>query len=134
MRRVKIELWDDLHWAEDKRLTAAALTITVGLNGAWAELDVSEANHTLIRNVLDPWMKAGHEPDSQPAPPPRKTGRPPGTHREIPRESLEWGRTIREFARKQDIPYQTRTGKYYYSVRLRKAYEEYLEKKPEGER
>lgn len=123
MREITVRIYDDLDFARDGTRTEAAVTLAIGLAGKWTELDLSEANHTLIRAQIEDWMKAGHRPDEEPALPPRKRGAAPG--RKIPRESLEWGQRVREFARENDIPYITKTGKYYYSNRLRKAYAEY---------
>ena len=47
MREVKVlvKLYDDLDLALDGTKTVAEHTVTVGLNGVWRELDLSEARH-----------------------------------------------------------------------------------------
>jgi hypothetical protein len=108
----------------------AQRTVTIGLNGTWSELDLTDAAYKEVMAAMTPWMAAGHAPDSQPVQPPARRGRPPG--RSIPRKSLEWGKAIRAFAEKEGIPYMTDSGKFYYSVRLRRAYDEYLRQQASG--
>lgn len=123
MRRVRIEVWDDLDWARDGTLTAAEQVITIGLNGTWAELDVSRESQELITGVLGQWIKAGHPLDSEE----QADVHPYQPRKVIPRESIEFGKALRQFAREHGLSYTTPSGGYYYGVELRKAYAKHLQ-------
>jgi hypothetical protein len=124
MREVEIKLYDDLDYAESGRKTEAAVTVTVGLDGTWRQLDLSQEHGEQLAKLLQPYLNAGHPPDSPPEPR-RNSGTPKGG--KISRESLEWGKAIREFAKANGYSYTTTTGKLYYSVKLREAYARHLE-------
>jgi hypothetical protein len=124
VREVEVKLYDDLDYAESGRRTEAAVTVTVGLNGTWRELDLSEEHGEQLAKLLQPYLQAGHPPDSPPEPHGRKGQ---GKGRKISRESLEWGKGIRAFAKQNGYSYTTSTGKLYYSALLRDAYARHLE-------
>lgn len=69
MREITVKVFDDLDFHEDGTRNEACVTVTVGLNGVWRELDLTEANEKEVRDTLDRLMAAGHEPDETPAPP-----------------------------------------------------------------
>jgi hypothetical protein len=120
MREVSIKVYDDLDYEEDGTKNEAAVTVTIGLNGDWVELDLSEPNHTTLQEVIGRWMRAGHAPDT-PVTTPR--GRS-GSKRKTP--EFEYGKALRAFANEHGIRYRTTTGKYYYSKKLTEAFEKHL--------
>ena len=121
MREVTIKIWDDLAFARDETRIEAAVTASVGLDGSWRELDLSEASHAELKKILQPYLDAGRIPASSPKP-----ADPVRARRSTPQFAYMEG--MREFARENGFKYITTTGKYYYQVRLRKAYADYLEK------
>jgi hypothetical protein len=125
MRKIEVKFFDDLDWTYlDKTLTTAAVTVTVGLDGVWRELDLSDPHNTEVREQLGRWMRAGRVPGSEEVTPAgKRLGRPPGTQRTIAPETLAEGKAMRAFANEHGIRYITKAGKYYYSVKLREAWD-----------
>jgi hypothetical protein len=122
MREVSIKVYDDREFHALGAKIEAVITVTVGFNGKWFELDLSEVNHTRLREDLSPWLTAGHAPDAPvAAPKPKGSG---GAKRKSP--EFEYGKALREFAVKHDITFRTSTGKYYYSKQLTEAFEKHL--------
>ncbi len=68
MREISVRVSDDLDFARDGVRHEAAVTLSVGLNGRWAELDLTRENEKLVIDMLDELMTAGHEPDLPPVP------------------------------------------------------------------
>lgn len=120
MREVSIKVYDDLDFRRDGTKNEAAVTVTLGFQGKWVELDLSERNNEELHRAMGVFMDAGHPPEHDQAPAP-----PKGT---ISRKSpeFEYGKALRAFAKEQDIPYRTKTGKYYYSRKLTGAFEKHL--------
>jgi Lsr2 len=126
-----VKINDDLDFTRDGTETEAVVTVTVGLNGIWRELDLSEANDAGLQAVIQPYLDAGRPPEEDPAQKKKKkTGATPGYH--IPAETIEYGKRLRAFAQENGFRYLTDTGKYYYSQRLKKAYAAHLAKEREG--
>lgn len=121
MREVSIKIYDDLDWARDKTRHEAAVSVLIGLDGTWAELDLTGTNNEVIRSMLEQWMSAGHPPDDTP---PHRPGRRPGPQGKIPPESMEYGRAIRAFAAARGFSTATAngSGKRYYSRALKQAF------------
>jgi Lsr2 len=119
MREVSIKVWDDLDWANDETRNEAVVTVTLGFQGNWVELDLSEVNHTRLQVLLGDYLNAGHPPDG-----PVTTPRGPQAGRKTP--EFEYGKALREFANEAGIRYRTKTGKYYYSKKLTDAFEKHL--------
>lgn len=69
MREISVRISDDLDWTRTGARNEAAVTLAVGLDGRWTELDLTEANEKLVRDILDELMAAGHEPEEPPKPP-----------------------------------------------------------------
>ena len=69
MREISVRVSDDLDFTRDGVRNEAAVTVTVGLNGAWKELDLTRENEKMVSDILDELMAAGRDPDEQPAPP-----------------------------------------------------------------
>ncbi len=123
MREVSIRIYDDLDYARDKTRNEATVSVLVGLDGMWAELDLGEANMEKVRQTLQRWMSAGHSPETPP--PARRSGRRPGPQGKIPPESLARGKAIRAFAAVRGFSTTTAngSGKTYYSDPLKRAFE-----------
>jgi len=122
----QIRIYDDLDHARDKSKNEAAHTVTVGLNGVWRELDLSEDHHKELIALLQPYQDAGHVPAEAPKPNDPLRGK-----RSSPEFAYMQG--MREFAKANNLRYVTSTGKFYYSTSLRKAYAEHLAKEARGE-
>lgn len=105
-RTVEVHLWDDLSEIRVK----ADTTVVVGLDGEWAELDLTSENAKRVREQLRSYIDAGHEPDQVPAPPAVLTPR---------EESIAWWKGCREFARANGYKVST---KGYVSTAVRQEY------------
>lgn len=79
MREISVRVFDDLDFTRSGERNEAAITVSVGLNGVWRELDLTKVNEEIIRGALDEWMTAGHEPDVEPRPPVKRFGPNPDT-------------------------------------------------------
>jgi len=110
---IKLKLVDDLD-----KVTDAAETVTIGLNGEWRELDLSEANAQQIRDDIQRYWDAGREPDG----PVLRRDRRPGK----PRYGQQFYKGFRKWADEHGIKYETPGGNSYYRDNDIKAYLEYL--------
>ena len=119
MREVSIKVYDDLDFKRDGTKNEAALTVTLGFQGKWVELDLSERNHTELQRAMGVFMDAGHPPDA-----PVTTPRGSQASRKSP--EFEYGKALRAFANEAGIRYRTKTGKYYYSKKLTDSFEKHL--------
>lgn len=117
MREVRtiVDFWDDVDLKSDGKKNEAALTVTLGFNGVWRELDLSEAHHEQLQRELKGWLDAGHPPKGP------VTG--PKSHQTRKSPEFEYRAELRAFATAHDFSYITKTGKYYYSKKLVQAYE-----------
>lgn len=127
MREIALRIWDDVH-AQAGTKVEAQVTVSIGLDGNWTELDLTSGNREQLCKLLAPWLAAGRplrEPPAAPATSRKALGR--GTSGLKIRE-WEHGRTysraIRAFADANGISYITPGGKWYYSRELRDAYAE----------
>lgn len=117
MREVAVKIWDDIDFAGNGTRVEAAVTITIGLDGTEREMDLSETNHRELLRFLEPYLKAGRTPGQ-----PGKTGSA-SRKKAVPHEYMEG---MRIFAKDNGFSYITKKGQYYYPVKLRNAYKEYL--------
>lgn len=99
-RTIEVKLWDDL--ADEPRTVEATHTITVGLDGRWAELDLTAENHKRIHAQIAALIEKGHEPG---APPNGKTV-PSGGSKAAPngkasgrQAAIQWWTGCRDYAR-----------------------------------
>lgn len=128
MREISVRVSDDLDYKRDGTRNDAAVTLTVGLNGTWAELDLTEANEKLVRDTVGELMAAGHEPEDAPA-------EPEENHLT---EKVAFNRRLRAWCRDNGLKnssgsgwaYQTNTtGLDYIGRPLARKYQEYLDNK-----
>lgn len=126
MREIQVRVFDDLDYSREGLKNEASATITVGLNGTWRELDVTEANEKMIRDLLHPVLSAGHEPDS---PVPVQARQVHDSQR------MAFLKNLREWVRAQGLRNPENTGwayqtgaslSYYYSRDLLDKYQAYL--------
>jgi hypothetical protein len=68
VKEIAVKIFDDLDFHESGARHEACVTLSIGLNGTWRELDLTEANEKEVRDTLDRLMAAGHEPDRVPVP------------------------------------------------------------------
>lgn len=125
MREVTVVIYDDLDYCRDGTKTVAERTVTIGLDGVWRELDLSEVRYTELQKLLGPYLEAGHPPAEAP-----KRNDPLRGRRNTP--EFAYRKALREFATANGFRYITETGKYYYSKKLKAAYDEYLAKAAAG--
>jgi hypothetical protein len=68
MREISVRVSDDLDYIRDGVKNEATTQLTVGLNGIWRELDLTDVNAKLVRDLLEELMAAGHKPEEAPVP------------------------------------------------------------------
>ena len=132
MKELQLVLTDDLtHHLTGERVPADE-TVLIALDGRSRELDLSAQHAKELRELLAPYMAAGHMPDMPPVNPTEK-------HVKTPTPSLVLARArqklIRDFADERGMRspdgkrpiYRTASGGYYYSFRLMRMYEAHLE-------
>jgi hypothetical protein len=113
-------LWDDLDLAETGEKNPAQHKITVGWDGRWYELDLTEQHYRRLDAQLAPYLRAGHAPEHAPAPSRKSPKSPP----EIAgyRSARQRGDLVRAFANEHEFNYRTPGGGYYYNRDLREAF------------
>lgn len=128
MREITVKVFDDLDFHEYGERNEACATVTVGLNGTWRELEVTEKNEKEVRATLERLMAAGHDPD-HPVMPPKNAA---------PAEVIARNEAIRDWCRETGLmnssgtgyAYQTNTTLLNYIGKpLIRKYEEYLARK-----
>lgn len=129
MHEYAILTWDDVEAAAGRKVPAAA-TVMVGLDGNWAELDLTAENEERLRAEVSAWVGIGRpvtEPvlarPAEPGARKAKTWKVRSWERGRP-----WGVAIRAFADERGLGYLTPSGKYYYSKELRDAYAAHIGK------
>jgi len=131
MREITVKIYDDLDFRTDGSRNEAAGTITVGLDGIWRELDVTDVNEKGIRDTIERLFAAGREPETPPEPRPKGSPDPA-----IIRRNQE----IRQWCQDNGImnssgtgyAYQTNGSKQDYIGRpLLRRYENYLAERKE---
>ena len=88
MKQVEVKAYDDLDWSEKQQKNEAATTVTVGLDGRWIELDLTQAHATELVRYLDRYMTAGNRPTKPPVL--RSASSPRAGGREFGRNRLAW--------------------------------------------
>jgi hypothetical protein len=131
MREITVSNWDDLHFAEGKRIAAEPGPDTVlQLNGQRVELALTDEHKRQLADVLAPYFEAGEK--TRPVRRPGATG-----DRSRMAESRVYNKAMREWAEapeqqgKYKITYAQlqngKQGKPYYPEDLRRAYKAFLE-------
>jgi hypothetical protein len=129
MREISISVSDDLDFTRDGVKNKATTTVTVGLNGLWRELDLTEANEKLVRDILDELMAAGHKPEEVPVSPNGKSKFGPNP------EKAAFNEKVRTWCREAGLrnssgtgwAYQTNTsGADYIGEPLLRKYQDHL--------
>lgn len=93
MREISVRIFDDLDFKENGTRNEACVTLNIGLNGVWRELDVTAENEKEIRDTLDRLMSAGREPEVAPEPPSARSKFGPNPAKAAYNERLrEWVR------------------------------------------
>lgn len=130
MRELQLILSDDLTYAETGERVPADETVVIALDNKTRELDLTAENAKKIRELLGPWIDAGHSPGNQPATKP--TASDPSSHKGgVYVLSRARQRVIRDFADNLGLKssdgqrpiYRTPGGGYYYPYKLRKMFE-----------
>jgi hypothetical protein len=107
--------YDDLDRTEKDQRTPATATHYVGLDGRWAELDLTPEHEGELLAFIGRYMKAGITPAEPPKPP--KGGGPPGAER---------NQRILEFAQQRGLKHTKRSaGGWYFPVATMAAWEKY---------
>lgn len=107
MREISVSVSDDLDFTRDGVKNKATTTVTVGLNGIWRELDLTEANEKLVRDILDEFMAAGHKPEETPVPVAGKSKFGPNP------EKAAFNEEVRAWCRETGLRNSTGTGWAY---------------------
>lgn len=94
MKEITVKAYDDLDYRDHGERNEAAVTVTIGLDGAWRELDLTEVNEKAIKDILCPLMAVGREPEDPPVPPAKhkKTGPPDPAKAAFNEELRAWCR------------------------------------------
>lgn len=141
MKELQLVLSDDLTYATTGERVPADESVTISLDGRTRELDLTAAHAKELRDILDPYMKAGHVPGNEP-----NLTSPEGKRIKKPTPSLIEARAeqkkIRDWADSMGLKspdgkrpiYRTESGGYYYSYKLLKEYEAYLQRAAGGDR
>lgn len=110
MKEITVKAYDDLDFNRDNVRNEAAVTLIVGLNGSWRELDLTEHNEKLVRDILDELMAAGREPEEEVKSPSvkqhKKTGPPDPA-------KIAFNEELREWCRENKIMNSSGTGYAY---------------------
>jgi hypothetical protein len=126
MKEVQIVVSDDLTFAESGKRVEADETVVISIDGKKRELDLTEEHAAELRELLDPWMTAGHKPGAEP-PEPREhptKGRDMSVGRERMAKLRDWvdENHLRGRSGPDRPAYLTTTGKNYAPDWLLKAY------------
>ena len=128
MKEMQVIVSDDIIFADTGKRVTADETVILSLDGKRVELDLCESNAKELRELLDPWLNAGHKPESTPASPPaRKTLKGEGVlkaGRLRMAELRQWvdENHVRSLSPPDRPAYLTRTGKNYSPDWLLHAY------------
>lgn len=114
MKEVIPVLWDDLILAEEGTKKPADITVTLAYNGAEIDLDLSTEHANELGSVLARYFDAIRKLRQGKARSPVDSTR------------TQYNKGLREWANREGLNYRTTTGKYYYSERLKAAYDAYL--------
>lgn len=137
MRELQLILSDDLIYAQTGNRIPAAESVTVSLDGRVRELDLTAEHAKELRELLEPWLNAGHPPGGQPAP--GTSGTSKGFRGGAYMLSRARQKAIRDFADERGLKsedgkrpiYRTPGGGYYYPYKLRKMFEGHIAEQQE---
>lgn len=107
MKEISVRVFDDLDFAESNERNEARATVSVGLNGTWRELDLTEANEKMVTDTLKRWMAAGSEPAEPPLPPATRSKFGPNP------EKAAFNERLRAWVRQTGLKNSTGTGWAY---------------------
>ncbi len=132
MRELRLSVSDDLTYNRTGEREPADETVVIALDGTVRELDLTERHAKELRDLLAPYLEAGHPPGAQPSSPEGKS-RSKGPNVQLvnarARQRLvrEWAdsRGLRSEDGKRPI-YRTPGGGYYYPYGLMRMYEAHL--------
>lgn len=139
MKELQLVLSDDLTFATTGERIPADESVTISIDGRARELDLTAAHAKELRDILDPYMKAGHVPGNEP-----NLTSPEGKRIKKPTPSLIEARAeqkkIRDYADARGLKspdgkrpiYRTEGGGYYYPHSLVVEYQAWVEARNSG--
>ena len=118
MKQVKIAVYDDIEYRLNKRLIEAKRTLTIGLEGEWREIDLSESNLQAFSEAFGIYWAHSS--------PPGEVLQPAGTrnsaeHRSYFKEMRAWAD-----AQGRGSEYEKHKSGFRHSVQLRRDYDAHL--------
>ena len=120
MKETILALWDDLTFLETGEKITADETVTISLDGRYAEVDLTKRHADGLRAYLEVYFKAGQSP-SDPA------GEPAAGETSHTKHSRAYNTAMRAYAEANGIDYLTKSsGSYYYSIELRRRFAAHL--------
>lgn len=134
MKELQLVLSDDLTFSLSGERIPADETVRISIDGRARELDLTAVHAKELREILEPYMKAGHLPGNEPS-----FTSPEGKRLKRPTPSLIEARAeqqrLRDYADSRGYRspdgkrpvYRTESGGYYYSHKLVKEYEAWVE-------
>lgn len=125
MKRVQVSVYDDVDYAEDRKLTPATKTVRIGLGGEWRELDLGEENAEQFAEDIGRYWEAA-QPEGAPM-------EPEGKRNSSERRSYFAG--LREWAKEQGRNSEVRrlpSGGFKYATALRRDYAAHLLAQPQA--
>jgi hypothetical protein len=118
MQELVPRLWDDLDFRSGKK-TEAQETLTIGIDGWWVEVDLTDEHAKQLRDAVMPLMEAGRRLREPPKPVPDHKA---GTVARGPAH----GKAMRSFADahglQDDYKKKSDGSGYSYSTKLKRAY------------
>jgi hypothetical protein len=134
MKELQLVLSDDLTFATTGERVPAEETVLISLDGKTRELDLTAEHAAELRQIMEPYLKAGHAPGNEPpltSPEGKRIKKPTPSlieARAAQKKIRDWAdaRGMRSPDGKRPV-YRTESGGYYYSYQLLKEYERWLE-------
>lgn len=139
MKELQLVLSDDLTFATTGQRVPADESVVIALDGRTRELDLTAEHAKELREILEPYMKAGHAPGNEP-----NLTSPEGKRIKKPTPSLIEARAeqkkIRDYADARGLKspdgkrpiYRTEGGGYYYPHSLVVEYQAWVEARNSG--
>ncbi len=132
MRELQLVLSDDLTYHQTGERVPADETVTIGLDSKTRELDLTAENAKKLRELLAPWIEAGHVPGQEQRKDDAQQER--GFRGGAFIESRARHKAMRDFADKLGLKsedglrpiYVTPGGANYYPTRLKNMYAAHL--------
>ncbi len=139
MREISVRIFDDLDYNRNQSRNEAVVTVTIGLDGVWRELDLTRENEEIVRATIRPLMRAGHDLEGASAaelPNRRPYTKPDHGRVKFLRGLRQWCHdTGQRNSSGSGWAYQTNdTLKYYYGTRLIARYQAYLNEQATAQR